>query len=383
MPSRRLSSAASIQSSRAVPGGVIFRATVLMRPSMLVVVPSTSAGPAAASTTSACWADAREEAIDGDHRAGPGEGAGGQVGVGEVGERDRRRAARARRPCRGGGVQDPGGIEAAGGWGPSATRARGTSRAPSARVVRPGRQPGCEPHVERAVHVAAAQGAEEAHLGMGGVDGRRRGDDAVGRLGEVGSTEDHGDGPVGEEGAGRGDGVGLDATHLLGRRAGEQRSHDLAGGARAVQQRGGGQLGHRRALRGELDDGDAVADDRVAEAQEEDRQLLLEVGGEEQDGAARGADLVDRGAGEAEHELGGKPVAELGVDVVGADDALGQLGPGVGALVGEPGAAEHGDLVGGGGSERVGGRRQRLAPGHLDEASRPGGRAGGRGAPRC
>ena len=40
--------------------------------------------------------------------------------------------------------------------------------------------------------------------------------------------------------------------------------------------------------------------------------------------------------------LGRQAVAELGVDVVGADDALGQLGPGVGVLVGEPGAAEDG-----------------------------------------
>ena len=43
VPRRRASSAAIIQSARAVPGGVTLRATVLMRPSRLVVVPSTSA----------------------------------------------------------------------------------------------------------------------------------------------------------------------------------------------------------------------------------------------------------------------------------------------------------------------------------------------------
>ena len=42
----------------------------------------------------------------------------------------------------------------------------------------------------------------------------------------------------------------------------------------------------------------------------------------------------------------GSPSPELGVDRVGADDPLGQLGPGVGALVGEPGAADDGDRLG-------------------------------------
>ena len=52
--------------------------------------------------------------------------------------------------------------------------------------------------------------------------------------------------------------------------------------------------------------------------------------------------LVDGGPRQAEHDLGGEAVAELAVDVVGAEHALGQLGPRVGVLVGEPGAAEHG-----------------------------------------
>ena len=119
--------------------------------------------------------------------------------------------------------------------------------------------------------------------------------------------------------------------------------------------------------------------DRVAQPEEEDRELLLQVGGEQEHRAAGRAHLVDGGAREAEHDLGRQPVAELGVDVVGAEHALGELGPGVGALVGEPGAAEHRDLVGGGGVQGGGRRRQRLAPRHLARARRP---VAASGAPR-
>ena len=103
-------------------------------------------------------------------------------------------------------------------------------------------------------------------------------------------------------------------------------------------------------------------DDGVAQPEEQDRQLLLEVGRQHEDGAALGEGLVDGGPRQAEHGLGGQAVAELGVDVVGADDALGQLGPGVGVLVGEPGAAEHGHPLGRGVADGGGGLRQRLAP---------------------
>ena len=51
-PRRKPNSAAIIQSGRAVPGGVTFWRTVLTRPSRLVVVPSTSAAPAAGNTMS-------------------------------------------------------------------------------------------------------------------------------------------------------------------------------------------------------------------------------------------------------------------------------------------------------------------------------------------
>ena len=76
-----------------------------------------------------------------------------------------------------------------------------------------------------------------------------------------------------------------------------------------------------------------------------------------------GAGLVDRGARQAEHDLGGEAVGQLGVDVVGADDALGELGPGVGVLVGEVGPAEDGDAARLGGLDRGGRLGEGDAPG--------------------
>ena len=55
--------------------------------------------------------------------------------------------------------------------------------------------------------------------------------------------------------------------------------------------------------------------------------------------SAQTSSIVARG--QPEDDLGGQAVAELAVDVVGADHALGELGPGVGGLVREAGAAEH------------------------------------------
>ncbi len=78
----------------------------------------------------------------------------------------------------------------------------------------------------------------------------------------------------------------------------------------------------------------------MTQPKEQDGQLLLQIWAQQEHGAARRADLVDGGARQPEDDLGGQTVAELGVDVVGADDAFGELGPGVGGLVGEPGAAE-------------------------------------------
>ena len=121
-PSRRASSAASIQSSRAVPGGVILRATVLTRPSRLVVVPSVSAEPAGGEHDVGLLRRGGEEAVDRDHRAGAGEAARGEVGVGEVGERVGAEQDEHVDLAVGGGLQDAGGVEARARRGPSAHR---------------------------------------------------------------------------------------------------------------------------------------------------------------------------------------------------------------------------------------------------------------------
>ncbi len=110
----------------------------------------------------------------------------------------------------------------------------------------------------------------------------------------------------------------------------------------AVQQAGGGVAGEAAALLGQLDEGELGRQGRGAQPQVQDGQLVFQVGGEEDDG--RGvAGLVDGGAGQAEDGFGGEAVAQLGVDVVGAQDDPGQLGPGVGILVGQAGAADHAD----------------------------------------
>ena len=54
----------------------------------------------------------------------------------------------------------------------------------------------------------------------------------------------------------------------------------------------------------------------VAEAQEEDRELLLRVRPDDHERAARGTGLVDRGAGNAGQDVGGEPVPGAGVDVL-------------------------------------------------------------------
>ena len=108
---------------------------------------------------------------------------------------------------------------------------------------------------------------------------------------------------------------------------------------------GGGQCGQCGRRRRQFDQGRG-ADHRLAQAQEETGQFLA--AGRRpavtRTGAAQRG--VDRGPGQAEHQIGREAVAQLGVDRVGAEDALGQLGPGVGGLVGEPGPADHGDAAG-------------------------------------
>ena len=332
-----------IQSAWAVPGGVTFRFWTLTRPSTLVELPSTSAKPAAGSTT--CGGGGagargagrpRSPCPRRRGRGGRGRGRGSRPA-------DRRRAGRARRSGRRRRPRGCRRCRARAGGAPSPTPG-GARRGPASSVTRPGRRPGARP-MSRAPRTLARRST-----GRNRVSGLRTSSaDAASTMASLDSASDWRPittvtGPDVEQVAGGGQRVGVDAAGVGARRRPvEQRPHGRAGLARSGEQRDRGQRREAGRVRRHLDDLDAVVDHRVAQAQEQDRQLLLEVGAEEQHRAAGRAHLVDRGAREAEHQLGRQAVAELGVDVVGADDALGQLGPGVGGLVGEPGAAEHGD----------------------------------------
>jgi hypothetical protein len=164
------------------------------------------------------------------------------------------------------------------------------------------------------------------------------GGDRLARLGQRRAAEDAHDGAVPEE-LGRGlEGGGVTTATTA---ATDEGLDDLGGAAGPVAQRRRRQPGHARVGRGDLDDAQALRHHGVAEAQVQDRQLLLEVGCEQHDGAgcARG---VDRRPGQAEHGLGREPVAHLGVDVVRPEDGPRELRPGVGVLVGQAGPAQHG-----------------------------------------
>jgi hypothetical protein len=135
-----------------------------------------------------------------------------------------------------------------------------------------------------------------------------------------------------------------------------------------------GVAGQARADSGDLDQGNLQVDGRPLDPEVRDRQLFLEVRGEDDDRPGRVA-VGQEGPGHPVHHLGRQPVTELAVDVVGLEHALGQAGPGVGVLVGAAGAADDGHRrrtspvdgagqAGGGGVERFG--PARLGPGAVD-----------------
>ena len=95
----------------------------------------------------------------------------------------------------------------------------------------------------------------------------------------------------------------------------------------------------------EVDERHAELHRGAAHAQVEHRELLLEVGPEQHDRGGAVA-VGDLGARQAEHELGREAVAELRVDVVGADHALHQAGERVRVFVGAARAAEQRDRLG-------------------------------------
>ena len=328
-PRRKASSAAIIQSGRAVPGAVTFWLTTEMRPSMLVVVPSTSVNPAAGSTMSAASDRGVREGVDGDDRAGAGDAAGGQLAVGEVRQRVGAEQDERVDLAVGGGGQDAGGVEAGLG-GHGAARSGRTSRAPSSSATRPGSRPGARPRSMAPWTLPRRRPERNVVSGKASSSAAAAATTASG----LSATEPRPSRTV--------NGPAASWSRTAARSPSPAMiwaTSSLTAPGRGAQ-RVGGQLGERRGHRGQLDDGGLVAGDGVADAQEQDRQLVLGVGADDQQGAAGGAGLVDGGLGQRRHHGGREAVAELGVDGVGADDALGQLGPGVGGLVGEAGAAD-------------------------------------------
>ena len=269
-----------------------------------------------------------EEHVDGDDRAGAGQAPLGEVAVGEVGQRvGAEQHQRVDRPSAA-ACEDAGGVEARLGR----ARVGQALGEPVAAVVErdpAGQEPGRQAHVEGAVDVGPAQGGQErGRPGGRRQDGRRRRRRSIGptrpaRPGRATTVT----GPSREQLARPATARGVDAAGGVVGVAGEQRPHEPARLARA-----GSAATRRRSVgRGRWRAGPArrpctpSLDDRVAQPQEEDRQLLLEVGAEQQDGAAGRAGLVDGGPGQAEHDLGRQAVAELGVDVVGAETPLASL----------------------------------------------------------
>ena len=220
---------------------------------------------------------------------------------------------------------------------PCPRRSRTSSR-PASSPTRPGQHARRETHVEGAVDVGPAEGRQEAGPRSSPQDGRRGGGDVRARVGQRGPTDDDGELALAQHLDGPGDVLGIGAGR--GAAVAEERVERLDRLARAVAHRGDRVLVEAGGCGREHDDLHPVLDDRVAQPQVQDRQLLLQVGTEQEDRASGRAHLVDRRAREAQHGGRRQAVAELRVDVVGADDALGQLGPGVRRLVGEAGAAD-------------------------------------------
>ncbi len=253
---------------------------------------------------------------------------------------------------------------------------------PPSTEADPARQdPRRQPHVEGAEHVAPAQRREERRLGQRDCEGAQRVGGHLAGLGVGGPAgHDHhaiAAGVIGQQPASRLQRplgqrgtvvVGAESSHrgvVTGQCPGHRRRV-----ARADAQGRGRQRAQRGRGGGDLDQRGRAAGHRLAQAEEQDRELLAQVTGQ-RDEDGRRAGLVDGGPGQTEHHIGGQAVAELRVDGVRADDALGQLRPGVGRFVGEAGAADQRDGAGAGGvlGGADAGRRggDGLAPADRDE----------------
>jgi hypothetical protein len=195
--------------------------------------------------------------------------------------------------------------------------------------------------LERAAHVGAPQRRQEAGLRVRLVDDVGCDGNGLGALGQVGPTEDHRDRPVGQQRCRRLDRFRRHSRDLFLGFTGQQRPHQGQRVARAIAQRVGRQARRGGLGRRQLHDLDIVVEHGVPQPEEQDRQLFLGVGPQQQHGTAGPAGVVDGGRRQPEHSLGRQAVAQLGVDVVRSDDALGELHPGIGVLVREAGAAQH------------------------------------------
>ena len=188
-PRRSASSEASIQSGRAVPGGVT-RWRQRADPTLeLVVVPAVSANPAAASTMSALAARGVEQRVDRDHRAGAGESPLGEVAVGEVGERVGAEQHEHVDAAVGGGREDALGVEAGGGG-----NGRPGAGEPVPALVEgdPARQqPGARPMSRAPLTFARRSAGRNRASGRAATTARGGVDEAGGRLGERRPAEHH------------------------------------------------------------------------------------------------------------------------------------------------------------------------------------------------
>ena len=302
---------------------------------------------------------------------GPGQRPTGQRTVGGVPQRVGAQQDERVDPAVGRRVQDALGVQA------RRVRQRGPGRGPRVPAVvqgdPAGQAAGSQAGLQRTPHVGPAQHGQEPGRREGGVHGGAGVHDGARGLGQVGPADHHREVPVrGGDHPGRGrELVGRHPGHAVGRDVtahhGPDHGGDLAG---AVLQRRRGVAGQAGAGRGDLHDPGRVLHHRVLQPQEQHRQLLLGVRAHVEHGAAGAAGLVDGGAGQVQDRRG-QAVTHLGVDVVGADDALGQLGPGVGGLVGEAGATQHRDGPGAlgvqGGGDGAGGGLQGTGPAGRDQ----------------
>ncbi len=313
---------------------------------MFVVVPKRSCTMAAGRTTSAQRGRGGQEAVDRHHEVGPVDGLGRQGAVGKIAQGvGPHQHQRRHRPV-GQGTEDAGAVAPA--FGRHRSPPLGE---PGPTVVErhpPGKQSRRQPHVERTHHVPPPQRRQEARRrpGLGHGGGGLGHEGPV--LGQRRAAEDHHHtvpgGARAPEHPGRRRPGGLVDRRRASAVTGQGPDHG-GGLARPVGQRGGGESAERSRAGGQLDEGHTVVHGRPPEAEEEHRQFLAQIAGQHHQAPGR-AGLVDRGAGQGQHHLGRYAVAHLGVDRVGADDPFGQLGPGVGVFVGQPGTADHADGAG-------------------------------------